>query len=481
MIAHPSLFRQSAKSALIAGCLLAGVLLNAAEAKDKRLITYPAPAGVPLNGDFAIKVRLPGSEWQALSPYQIKVDESGKRGHSEQKASLASFDFKGTVEVSVTFNRGNIHSARIRPLSYGIKPRIEGNTLRFSLARPRNLSIEVNGDIFHNLHLFANPLEKSRPNPNDPGVIYFGPGVHELRKHQLHVSSGQTVYLAGGAVLRGAILIDKAHNVRVLGRGMTDQRAVRITNSKDVKVSGVFASQFFTGGSQNVSLRNVKCISYSGWGDGADVICSSNVLIDGAFNRNSDDCVAIYAKRGDFSGGSRRITVRNSTLWADVAHPILIGTHGNTKNPETIEDLRFQNLDILDQMEAQLDYQGCMSINAGDSNLVRNVRFENIRVEDFRLGQLINLRVFFNRRYCTSPGRGIEKVWFKNIIFNGTHANPSVISGYDETRKIKEVVFENLTINGIHISDHMKKMKWFKTADMADFFIGEHVQGLKFR
>src|SRR5690606_21609364 len=122
----------------------------------------------------------------------------------------------------------------------------------------------------------------------------------------------------------------------------------------------------------------------------------------------------------------------NATLWADVAHPILIGTHGNTPRPDVLEDLQYLNLDILDHNEAQIDYQGCMSINAGDNNLVRNVRFEHIRVEDFRKGQLFNIRVFFNEKYCTSPGRGVENVLFKDITYNGKHAATSVINGYNE-------------------------------------------------
>ena len=35
--------------------------------------------------------------------------------------------------------------------------------------------------------------------------------------------------------------------------------------------------------------------------------------------------------------------------------------------------------------------------------LVRNVRFENIRIENFRQGQLVNLRIFYNKKYCKAP------------------------------------------------------------------------------
>jgi polygalacturonase len=280
-------------------------------------------------------------------------------------------------------------------------------------------------------------------------------------------------------------LIKDANNVRVLGSGMVDiavKQGVRIANSKNVLVEGVFCTQCMTGGSDSVTIRNVKSMSYYGWGDGMNVISSSNVLLDGVFNRNSDDCTTVYGTRLGFTGSSRNITMQNSTLWADVAHPILIGTHGNTPNPDVLENLNYINIDILDHKEAQIDYQGCLSIDAGDNNLVRNVRFENIRIEDFRQGQLVNIRVFFNSKYCTSPGRGVENVLLKDITYNGKNAGMSIIAGYNEERKVKNIVFENLVINGQLISDDMKeKPAWYKTTDMANIAVGEHVEGIVFR
>jgi len=57
----------------------------------------------------------------------------------------------------------------------------------------------------------------------------------------------------------------------------------------------------------------------------------------------------------------------------------------------------------------------------------------------------------------------------------------SIIAGYDESRQIKNITFENLKINGKVISDDMPgKPAWYKTADMANFFIGEHVNEIRF-
>ena len=449
-----------------------------------QLVVYPAPEGADLNSDFTVKVRQPGQNWETTPSYLVNIDEVRDTKHNVEDASMCYFDFSGEVEVSVTYNKGAIQTARVRPLSYGIESQINGNTLTFKLDRPRNLSVEVNGDIFHNLHLFANPIETNKPDPSDQNVIYFGPGIHKPEGGRVRVPSGKTLYLSGGAVLMGQILIDRAQDVKILGRGMVDRsvkEGIRIANSKNVYVEGLVCTQVPTGGSDNVTIRNVKSISYYGWGDGMNVFASNNVLYDGVFCRNSDDCTTVYATRKGFVGGCKNITMQNSTLWADVAHPIFIGIHGNTENPEIIENLTYINIDILDHKEKQVDYQGCLAINGGDNNLIRNVRFENIRIEDFRQGQLVNIRIFFNEKYCTAPGRNIENILFKDISFNGQNAELSMIIGYSEERKVKNIRFENLKINGQVISDDMPgKPAWYKTADMARFFVGEFVENVQF-
>lgn len=239
------------------------------------LRVYPAPDGVEMKNDFTVKARVPGGEWQDVPTYMVKVDEVRDARHCVEKASLSYFDFEGQVEVSVTSNAGLIQTGKVRPLSYGIEPVVEGNMMTFMLDCPRNLSVEVNGDIFHNLHLFANSLDVNNP-------------------------------------------ID----------------GVRIKNEK------------------------------------------------------------------------------------------------------------------------QIDYQGCMAINAGDENLIRNILFEDIRIED---------------------------ITFRNVSYNGSGDEMSVIYGYSEDRKVKNIRFENLVINGQVISDDMPgKPKWYKTGDMCRFLVGEHVENIQF-
>lgn len=466
--------------------LLLFLLLNfyaTGYSKDK-LVTYTAPQGALLNQDFSVRVRQPGKEWMEVPNHLIKVDEVCDTKHHVEDASMGFFDFSGEVEVSVTFNEGTIHQARVRPLSYGIEPVIRGNILTFKLDQPRNLSVEVNGNIFKNLHLFANPVVENIPNKNDPNVIFFGPGIHEFEDQKFYVPSNKTVYVDGGAVLRGQLLIHDAENVKVFGSGMVEhtiKMGVHISNSKNVEIDGIFTTQCATGGSDSVSIRNVKSISYYGWGDGMNVFASDNVFFDRVFCRNSDDCTTVYATRKGFEGGCKNVVMENSTLWADVAHPIFIGIHGNAQNFDIIEELVYRNIDILDHKEVQLDYQGCLAINGGDNNIIRNVLFEDIRIENFRQGQLFNIRIFYNEKYCEAPGMGIEDIYFKNISYQGDNAELSIIAGYNNDRKIKNITFENLRINGKLITDDMPgKPAWYKTGDMARIFVGEHVENISF-
>lgn len=443
-----------------------------------RLVTYEAPRGAVLRDDYEVKVRVPNGEWQQAAVYEVRVDM-----HNVREASMVYFDMEGAVEVSVTCRRQELKEAVIRPLSYAVPFRLERDTILLTLDRPRKLSIECNGDRFGNLHLFANPIETDAPNFDDPNVaairpgihrlpdllkkvssadiLYFMPGMHYLEETLLPIPSGKTVYIAGGAVFVGSLVCDHVQDVAIRGRGLlyladfhrfSAFRGIRIVFSKNISVDGITIVDpphysIFIGKSQGISIRNFKSFSTRGWSDGIDMMASEGIDIDDVFMRNSDDCIAVYGSRWDFYGDARDVTVRNSVLWADVAHAIMVGTHGNhQKNGDTIEALRFENIDILEHHEPQPNYWGAMAINAGDGNTVRSVVFESIRVEEIEQGQLFDVRVVHNKDYNPMPGQRIEQVVFRNIHYAGGSANPSRIYGFDNERITTGLIFDNLWI-----------------------------------
>src|SRR5260370_38866683 len=111
-----------------------------------QLAIYPVTEGMPRSVDFTVKVRTPGQRWQDLPAYRVKVAQgvdtrlpqsAPRASMGPQDSSMASFDFSGVVDVSITYNKGNIESARVRPLSYDITPAVKKDTITFSLSQSR--------------------------------------------------------------------------------------------------------------------------------------------------------------------------------------------------------------------------------------------------------------------------------------------------------------------------------------------------------
>ncbi|MGL1959206.1 MAG: glycosyl hydrolase family 28 protein [Colwellia sp.] len=423
------------------------------------------------NDDYTVKVRIPGEQWRDLYEYNVEVDLD-----KPQNASMVYFDMLGTVEVAIKKNNGDVSRVEVRPQSTGIKATVKDNTAFFTLHKPTKISVEFNGDRLHNMHLFANELEKSSPNSKDDNVMWFDAGIHKPKEgNSFNIPSNTTVYIAGGALLQGKILIHNAENVRILGPGIIDnpERGIEVTMSKNVIIDGPIIRNpkhytVFCGQSSDLIIRNFKTFSAKPWSDGIDMMSCSNVHIDDVFLRTSDDAIAVYGHRWEYSGNVKNIKVTNSTLWADVAHPINIGIHGSHKKPETIEKLTFKNIDILAHDEDDPNYQGAMAISCGDDNLIRNVLFEDIRLDNIEEGMLFNFRSLFNEKYSLAPCRGVENITLRNVHYQGPMISPSVISGYSASRAVDGVYLDNVSVNG-------------KQVTKGDLVIGDYVNNLKIK
>ena len=262
------------------------------------------------------------------------------------------------------------------------------------------------------------------------------------------------IYVKGKDWQTSSIILRRATNVLVEG--------IILKQHIDFAVMG--------GKVDNVTIDNLKSFSSQEWGDGIDMKASRHVKIRNCFLRTSDDCVAVYGSRGDYHGGASDRDVADSVLWADKAHAIMIGVHGDYQaDGDVIENLRFHNIDVLESKEFATSYWGALKITCGDKNTVRNVDFDNIRVEHIREagGYLIGI-AFGYFEPSTTIGRLIENIHFKDITYDG-HAG-SLISG-SPGHPIKGVTFENLVINGERIKD----------AKQGKITIGENVSGVSFK
>lgn len=460
--------------------------------KLHQVFTYPAPTGAPLKNDYEVYLQPRGhQEWTRIDTYMAKVNAPiGEGKHAVREISYTFFDFTGDVFVKVVCKNKKFKTARIRPDYRGTLAQVQNDSVvKFLLFQPENVSVEFDGNITDNLLVFTSKPTitkdeaKRQARQQKRKFVYYAPGYYTQEK--IAVPSNTTVYLEGGSYFTGTFTIEDAQNVSILGRGIArpvnGYEGCHVHRSKNVLIDGLILNTCPVGGSDGVTLHDVRSISHPQWGDGLNVFASSNVLYDRVFCRNSDDCTTAYATRKGFSGSVRNIRMTNSTLWADVAHPIFIGLHGNPAVGDSIVGLRYENIDIICQSEPQVDYQGCLAINCGDGNYVKDVTFDNIRIEQIHQGSILQVKVGWNQKYCTAAGAGIENVLFRNVRYYGDLPNMSVITGYDQSHKVKNVTFERFKINGRTIYDDMPgKPKWYSTADMVPMFVGSHVDNLIF-
>ncbi len=437
---------------------------------------YPAPTGEELSKDYAVTVEgkqvpvyiarvapaKPELRWKAM-------DDKARSADYYERASFGYFDMAGEVTITVDCPQ-DVRSAKVLPSSFHITPRIAGKKLTFSLSKPRPVTVEVNGNWTGALHLFANAPETDPPKPGDPNVIYFGPGIHEIS--HLVVSNNQTVYIAGGAVVRGIIapderyqissysalrtysptLVLKGDHVRLRGRGILDgtgctthARNLVHVEGRDILLEGVILRDSSTWTipirrSERVRVENVKLLGYRANSDGIDICNSRNVTVEGCFIRTLDDLIVVKTDQGQ--GEARNISARNCVLWNEVAHALSIGAELR----ENVDNVVFSDCDVIHDKgrEWTLRVYHC------DSARITNVHFENLRIEESpRLVSLWIDRAFWTR---DSERGHIDGVVFRNIV---AIADPLRVElhGFDEAHAVENVMFENVVANGRPLSD----------------------------
>lgn len=441
------------------------------------LIIHPAPQGIALSPDY--KVRVNGRE---APVYAIVVNPTPEYRDIPGPGAMISFDFDpltgpAIVEVEVV---AGVRQVRVRPLSRQIEASLEGNVATFRVDRPGQFFIEVDGSRDNPLFVFANPLEaEPAPDPTNPNVIYFGPGVHHPGR--IEVGSHQTLYLAGGAWVNAGVMIADAENVVFRGRGIlhggefprertpTD-RFVHIDRCRNVRMEGVILLDPYRWAVRplntvDLDIDNIKIIGWRRNSDGIDPCNSQNVRIRNSFIKAQDDGVSIKGI-GHGRQPVRNITVENMVMWNNWMRAFVVG--GETR-AEVLEDITFRDSDILFSgfnPQSQQNRDAAMGIWNVDHGTIRNVTFENIRLEEVH--RLVRIGVVQNK-HSRDVGRGrIENIVFRDIFVTGGSPPVSEINGHDETAAVEGIRFVNIVIHGQKV----------RTSEDLRLTVGPHVSGL---
>lgn len=426
----------------------------------------------------------------AVSPdYKLTADGREIPVRVTPAFSYCSFSFRGEVEVAVRVSR-EVSAPVVRPLSLGIVPVCKGGVVRFRLRQPAKLALEVDADLRRPLFLFADAPETARPAKSAPGVRYFEGGkVHEAGKIELR--DGQTVYLAGGAIVHGTIRATKARGIRILGPGILDAsgreeetKTVDLRQCRDVELADftVLGSRGWsvtTRLCENVRAHDLRVLGWRENDDGFDPDGCRKVRLERCFIRTKDDCVAVKA-HGTFGLGpgaasddfsTDDIVVADSTFWSsEWGHALTVGF---AVSGPAVRNVTFRNCDIIKKEKGP-----AMSIDNHDLGLVEKVTFENIRVEH-GCDQLAAVKVAFSeysadcpmrffrnnprREKATGPEweailadrraapRGqVRQVVFRDIRVVGGRMPPTTIIGPEFTA-IHDITFDNVTLDGLAV------------------------------
>ena len=363
----------------------------------------------------------------------------------QQEVHIANFSGEGPLQIRIEVNEP-IEQAAIRPKSRQLQPTIQGNRLEFTLPGPDKLYLEINH--LPPLLFFANPIETEQPQPNDPGVRYFGPGVH--RPGLMTLEAGESVYIAGGAIVYGGIRVKGTGNHRIFGRGILDgnfqfRRMVLLEDGRDIEFNGVIIRNGRTWTNTIVNCRQVryqevKVISFGPGGDGINPLGSQEVTIDHCFLRCTDDCIAI--KSPDSSHVVSDVLVSNNTM---VGFAFSDGvTIGFETNGPSVSGVTVRNCDILiARGGSRVDGHSAFSVICDGPAVIRKVLYENIRVEADVL-KLFELHITDGTKYGVNPPGQIQEIHLKNIAWEVPR--PIILHGFDETHLVRDVTFESCTI-----------------------------------
>ncbi len=308
---------------------------------------------------FTVKVKeLPNADWQELFVNNTFVNNTvgGNLENGSTNSSFVNFEFNGEVLLEITSPQ-TINSVIIRPISKNITKTVAGNKLTIKLTKPEKLSVEINGNRYENLHVFANELEtipdfeklypgKTIRTYETSGHMTYNKADNAISNKVIIVRAGtilkvpyetslasdksngkiilndnDILYIEGGGYLKGGVIIDHTKNVNVFGKGIIDisnfpkkyshsdlplnyayVQGISIWNSNNVNVNGIIINDPQQCGiqiedSQFININNSKIITRVLWGDGIQTKGSNNIKIDDTFIRSAEDNISIYASR----------------------------------------------------------------------------------------------------------------------------------------------------------------------------------------
>ena len=430
--------------------------------------------------------------------YQRSLDQSELAGFVTWETDAPTTQ----IVVRTTRSAEALQSVVVRPLSLAIEPQVDVEKKEIAFSVPGLVPTVLELGDFHNcLHLLPFPIYERPKDLNAPNLRYYGPGVH--REGVIEVKSGEEIFVDAGAVVYGGVRGVNVENVKISGPGIIDagpyergeiNGIFRFLNSKNVTIDGivqrdpdVWSTTFLR--CDDMTVRNTKLVGLWRYNaDGIDLCNSERVLVENSFLRAFDDALVVKGLDQGADGPQKPckdLTFRKNVVWCDWGRAMELGAE--TRAPE-FANILFEDSDIIRSTHIALDIQH------GDRATIRDITFDNIRVEfDDKIPTPIyqhsdeqvydpdadpsfcpNLAVIVIRSTMWSGDKEngtVDNVLFKDVYVYSNRVPPSSFSGFSAECKATNIVFENLQIGG----------KKIMSAEDANLRQNEFVENVSFR
>lgn len=348
---------------------------------------------IPTSQDYEVKIN--GVEIPVyacrITKYPFNRSWPGFQRPREQSVEASYVNLISDEELTLEIKiKRSFERILIKPYSKNIIPQKQASDTIMLKVKPEDKLVLALGDYQHCLYIFnSRPVACENP---QSATYYFGPGIYFTGK--ITLKDNESIYVDKDAYIYGCVYAENAKNIRVYGNGVFDDGMeervmphcyenytngnLRFYNCENVSVEGVLfqnSANFCVSMWHcfDVRLDNVKVFGQWRYNtDGVDLINSQNVLLQNSFIHSFDDTVSIKGIERYCDTDNKNICIDNCVLMCDWGRACEIGLETNCK---LYENIAFKNCDVLHGGYAAFDIQN------GDYAEVRNIRFENNRVE----------------------------------------------------------------------------------------------------
>jgi len=388
--------------------------------------------------------------------------------HGGQVADVVIAGVAGSATIDVECN-GPATAAIVRPLHLGLSAQCADARIRVQATSPLHAVIERRGA--PPLFLLLAPPPAAPP----ADAIRLAAGkIHDLGTYE--VPAGRTLWIEGGAVLRGAVRA-RGPGVAVRGHGIIDGSAFSSKNGRrrtlvldrahhgvveGVTIINPSSWSCVLGGCDGARVSGLRVFGDVVCSDGVDLVGCRNTVVEDCLLCTNDDCVAIKAL--DVSGHPGSTAPETDVSWArdistiEIRRCVLLngpagsGTMiGGETCCDSICGISWRDLDIL----CVHGHGSPFGILANDRAVIANIRYQDIRVEH-HWDRLVDMRIVWNQEYSRDAERGqIRDVTFEDIRVAKLACNyghtVAVIGGYDSKHTVEGVRFIDFILDGKHV------------------------------